>query len=77
MKKNKMKTRKSVAKRFKITKNGKVMFRHNFNRHLKAGKSKQKRREKRKQAVMTSYFAKKIRKSLGVTLKKERPNGKS
>ncbi|HWA51780.1 MAG TPA: 50S ribosomal protein L35 [Patescibacteria group bacterium] len=66
----KQKTRKSVTKRFKITKNGKVMFRHNFSRHLRIKKSRAKKRAAKRPAVMTSYYAKKIRKSLGVTLTK-------
>ncbi|CAN5329317.1 50S ribosomal protein L35 [soil metagenome] len=73
----KQKTKKSLAKRFKVTKNGKIMYRHNFTRHLRAKKSKAKRRSQKQPAVMTSYFAKKIRKMLGVTLKKEKTNGQS
>jgi hypothetical protein len=45
------------------------MRRHNFIRHLRVKKSKSKRRKSREQVVMTGYFAKKIRKALGVTLK--------
>jgi large subunit ribosomal protein L35 len=65
----KQKTKKSLAKRFKITKNGKVMRRHNFTRHLRVKKSKAKRRSQKRPVVMTGYYAKKIRKFLGVTLK--------
>ena len=39
-----IKTRKSVAKRFKITGTGKVMRRHAGMRHLLAGKSPKRRR---------------------------------
>lgn len=38
------KTRKSVAKRFKITARGKVLRRHAGKRHLLAGKSPKRRR---------------------------------
>lgn len=65
----KQKTKKSLAKRFKITKNGKVMRRHNFIRHLRVKKSKSKRRSQKQPVEMTGYYAKKIRKFLGVTLK--------
>lgn len=37
---SKVKTKKIVAKRFKITKTGKVLHRHQGIRHLKANKSK-------------------------------------
>jgi large subunit ribosomal protein L35 len=43
-----VKTRKSVAKRFKITGTGKVMFRGAGRRHLLQGKSAKRRRTLRK-----------------------------
>lgn len=42
--KNKQKTRKSAAKRFKVTKNGKVLYRSQGQRHLKTTKSKRRLR---------------------------------
>jgi ribosomal protein L35 len=45
------------------------MRRHNFTRHLRVKKSKAKRRSQKRPVVMTGYYAKKIRKFLGVTLK--------
>jgi large subunit ribosomal protein L35 len=38
------KTRKSVAKRFKITARGKVLRRHSFRRHLLAAKNAKRKR---------------------------------
>lgn len=68
----KQKIRKSVTKRFKITKNGKIMRRHNFVRHLRAKKSKAKRRSQKRSVEVKGYYAKKLRKFLGISIK----NGK-
>lgn len=38
--KNKVKTKKNVSKRFKLTKNGKLLHRSAGQRHLKSNKSK-------------------------------------
>ena len=61
---NKQKTRKSVSKRFKLTKTGKVMRRGAANRHLKAGKSKRWARRKKIPVRVPEGFAKKIKKLL-------------
>jgi large subunit ribosomal protein L35 len=63
--KTKLKTRKSVAKRFKITKTGKVIRRGAQNRHLKANRSKRNTRRSRVPKVVTGRMAKKIKKMLG------------
>ena len=68
----KQKTRKSVTKRFKITKNGKIMRRHNFTRHLRVTKSKSKNRQQQKQVEVTGYFGKMLRKYLGLVPRKAR-----
>jgi large subunit ribosomal protein L35 len=47
-----IKTRKSVVKRFKITANGKVLFRGAGRRHLLQGKSPKRRRSLRKASVL-------------------------
>jgi large subunit ribosomal protein L35 len=47
-----VKTRKSVAKRFKITANGKVLFHGAGRRHLLQGKSPKRRRSLRKASVL-------------------------
>ncbi len=65
----KQKTRNSVTKRFKVTKNGKIMHRHNFSRHLRARKSEAKKRAQKRQVVMTGYFARKLKKYLGIRTK--------
>jgi len=68
MKKNKkvkLKTRKSVSKRFKITKTGKVIRRGAQNRHLKANRSKRNARRGKVPKVITTRMAKKIKKMMG------------
>ena len=47
-----IKTRKAVAKRFKITANGKVLFRGAGRRHLLQGKGPKRRRSLRKAALL-------------------------
>lgn len=61
----KLKIRKSLTKRFRITKNGKVMRRQGFRRHLKAGKSQKRLRQLKRIIELTGPYAKKIRKALG------------
>lgn len=62
---NKMKSRKSITKRLKITKNGKIMRRQSFRRHLKAGKTSKRLRNLKRIKELTGYYAKKIRKATG------------
>lgn len=64
MKKKKIKD--SVAKRFKITKSGKVMFSHQYKGHLKINKSGSRKRRQKEPGVLKGLFAKKIKKLLGV-----------
>lgn len=61
----KQKTKKSVAKRFKITKTGKVIRRRGFKRHLNVKKSSSKKRRLKRPAKADKSHAKKIRKVLG------------
>ena len=65
-----MKTRKSVIRRFKITKTGKVMRGHSFARHLSVKKSAKRKRRLRKPVEVKKTYAKRIRKALGVNLTK-------
>ncbi len=65
----KIKTRKSITKRFKITKNGKILRRRSFTSHLKEKKSSAKLSKMKRPVVMQGSYAKKLRKVLGVTLK--------
>lgn len=62
----KRKVRKSVSKRFKITKTGKVMFAHHYSGHLKLHKSKSRLRRQKEPGMMEGEFAKKIKQMLGV-----------
>jgi large subunit ribosomal protein L35 len=53
----KMKTKKIVVKRFKITKTGKVMYRAQGARHIRRNKSKsrQRRQDKMRQLTTTKF----------------------
>lgn len=62
----KMKTRKIVAKRFKITATGKVLARHQNMRHLRRRKSKKAIRRYKRTKVITGKMAKKIKIMLGL-----------
>jgi large subunit ribosomal protein L35 len=66
MKKIKQKTRKGVAKRYKITGTGKVLRRHQNMRHLRSNKSKKAKRNYRQTVQVTGKFAKKIKMMLGL-----------
>ena len=61
----KARTRKSVIKRFKITKTGKVLRGRNFSGHLNVKKSAKRRRRLGKLIEVRKVYAKKIRKALG------------
>ncbi len=64
MKKAKPKTRKSISKRFKITKNGKVLRRSTGQMHYRAKLTGQKRRKMSRLVEMSGEESKKIKKSL-------------
>lgn len=64
-KKVKVKTKKSLTKRFKITKKGKVLRRQGFRRHLNTGKSKKRKRRLKRVVETDKVHAKKIKKVLG------------
>jgi large subunit ribosomal protein L35 len=66
MKKYKQKTRKGVAKRFKITGGGKVLRRTQNMRHLRSNKSKKAKRAYRIPVEVTGKWAKKIKRMLGL-----------
>ncbi len=61
----KKKIRKSVSKRFRVTKNGKVIFSHQYAGHLKIHKSKSRLRRIKEPGILKGKFAKKIKKLLG------------
>jgi ribosomal protein L35 len=63
----KKKIKKSVLKRFKVTKTGKVMFEHqNSKGHLRRNKSRKQKRRLGVRGEMKGEFAKKIKQMLGV-----------
>jgi large subunit ribosomal protein L35 len=66
MTKYKLKTRKGVARRFKITATGKVMRRSQNMRHLRRKKSKKAIRVYRNPRELTGAFAKKVKQMLGL-----------
>jgi len=59
-----MKTRKSIKKRFKITKSGKVLRRATGQDHYRAKKSGDQKRKKRKMVEVPKPLAKKIKQAL-------------
>lgn len=62
----KMKSKKAVTRRIKVTKTGKLFRRHSFNRHLKAGKTKSRIRDLKRPVLVTGYYAKKLKQVLGL-----------
>ena len=66
MKKVKIKVKKSVSSRFKVTKNGKVLFAHQYHTHHRGKKSKSRLRRQKETGVLTGKFASKIKKLLAV-----------
>lgn len=60
-----MKTRKSVLKRFKFTKNGKILRRATGQDHLRAKKSGNRIRKGRKWVPVSKWEAKKIKQFIG------------
>ena len=61
----KQKTRKSVVKRFRVTKTGKVMRRRSFARHLNEKKSSSRKRALKRTVQTKKGYAKRIKKALG------------
>jgi ribosomal protein L35 len=61
----KMKTRKSLTTRLKITKNGTILRRQSFRRHLKASKSAKRLRNLKRTIKLTGFYAKKVHKATG------------
>ncbi len=61
----KKKIKRSVSRRFEVTKTGKVMFAHQYQSHLKINKSKRRIRRQKEPGELTGTFAKKIKQMLG------------
>jgi len=68
-KKNKLKIKKSVAKRFKVTKTGKVLFRGSHIRHLRRKKSKSNLRRQKVPQRLRGVMAQKVKRDLGKSIK--------
>lgn len=62
----KLKIKNSAKKRFKVTKNGKILFSHQYKGHLMIKKSKKRIRHQKEPGLLTGVFAKKIKRMLGV-----------
>jgi large subunit ribosomal protein L35 len=65
MKKTKVKYRNLITKRIKVTKNGKVLRRRAFRRHLNAKKSKKRLANLKKMKRVNNTMAKRLKKYLG------------
>jgi large subunit ribosomal protein L35 len=63
----KFKPNKSVAKRFKLTRTGKIKRHHGFTSHLMSSRSAIKRRILRKPVVLFEGHARNMRKLMGVS----------
>ena len=68
-KKKKLKIKKSVAKRFKVTKTGKVLFRGSHIRHLRRKKSKSNLRRQKVPQRLRGVMAQKVKRALGKSIK--------
>ncbi len=62
----KIKSRKLLTNRLKITKNGKVLRRQSFRRHLKASKSSKQLRNLKRTTSLVEHMARKVRKVMGI-----------
>lgn len=63
---SKQKTRKSAAKRFRVSKKGKVMHRSHYTRHLRSKKSKRQLRSLKQTKKLQGRVATKVKKMLGL-----------
>ena len=63
----KFKPNKSVAKRFKVSKTGKVKRHHSFTSHLMSSRSANKRRKLRQPEVLFEGHAKNMRSMMGIS----------
>lgn len=68
---NKRKVRKSITNRFKVTKNGKVMRRQSFRRHIKNSKTSKQLRRLKRVVELKGFYAKKVKKAVGKKVRKK------
>jgi len=73
----KIKTKKSLVKRFKVTKTGKIMRRTGFSSHLNVKRSSKKRRRHARPVELTGFYARKVRKALGIRVKRRKEGYKN
>ncbi|HUW30088.1 MAG TPA: 50S ribosomal protein L35 [Planctomycetota bacterium] len=62
----KLKTHKGIAKRVRVTRNGKVLVSRPGRRHLLSGKSGKRRRQLRRKQLVASAPAKRMKRLLGL-----------
>ena len=62
----KLKTRKGMAKRIRVTRNGKLLRKHAWKSHLLEHKSQKRKRAFRAPAAVSRADAKEVRRSLGI-----------
>lgn len=62
----KQKTKKSLTRRFKVTKRGKVLRKQGFRGHINVKKSSKHKRALKRVVEMKKTYAKKIKKFLGL-----------
>ena len=62
-----LKPNKAVAKRFRVTKTGKLKRHHGFTSHLMSGRSGDKRRKLRQPAIVPESHARRLRKLMGLS----------
>ena len=63
----KFKPKKAVAKRFKVTKTGKLKRHHAFTSHLMSARPANKRRKLRRSAILFEGHARNMRKLMGIS----------
>jgi|GEM_PF-301771 len=68
----KLKSRKSVLKRYKISAGGKILRKRSFTSHLRVRKSSKHKRRLAGTMVVVGPYAKKIVKALGIRVKKHK-----
>ena len=62
----KLKPNKAVAKRFRVTKKGKLKHNHTLTSHLRSGRSANKKRKLRRPAILSEGLARNMRRLIGV-----------
>src|SRR6266550_4917743 len=63
-----LKPNKAIAKRFKVTKTGKLKRHHSFTSHLMSSRPAKKRRKLRKAELVPESHARRLRKLIGVSI---------